>query len=209
MCFFCDSRWHVNARLIRSFSTHGGPMERLFWPTIQNAYDADLAATRGFWICFALALVSAPLSSGGVTISIGISIASYLDLAVFILFSRCSRRSQASLSRGTFHVCYLPVGYRPLFLALPFHFSFLRLICLALLLTNLRAAFLIRKWQQNPLQDDFAHGPTRSNSTLRDKFVDQMPTRVWPWGRVVFYILAAMLIPLECAEMVAILMRHS
>jgi hypothetical protein len=75
----------------------------------------------------------------------------------------------------------------------------------------LRAAFLIqKKWQKDPLRiDDFAYGPTRSNSTFRDKLVDQMPMRVWPWGRSVFYILAAVLIPIECAEVVAILMRHS
>jgi hypothetical protein len=188
-----------------------GVWKSLFWPTIQNAHDADLAATRGFWICFILALVSAPLSSGGVTISIGISIASYLDLAIFIFyFLGAAGVRQASLAAAiSMFVTYL-LGTILYFWLSPFHFSFLRLICLALLLTNLRAAFLIRQWQQEPLrQDDFAYGPTRSNSTLRDKLVDQMPMLVWPWGRVVFYILAAVLIPLECTEMVAILMRHS
>jgi hypothetical protein len=188
-----------------------GLWKGLFWPTIENANDADLAATRGFWICIILAFVSAPLSSGGVSISIGISIASYLDLAIFsFYFLGAIGVRQASLAAAfSMFVTYL-LGTVLYFWLSSFHFSFLRLICLALLLTNMRAAFLIRKWRQDPLrQDDFAYGPTRSNHTLRDKFVDQMPLRVWPWGRVLFYILAAGLIPLECAEMIAILVRHS
>jgi hypothetical protein len=188
-----------------------GLWKSLFWPTIENANDADIAATRGFWICFALALVSAPLNSGGITINIGISIASYLDLAIFLFsFLGAVGVRQASLAAAfsMFAAYLLSTGLY--FWLSPVHFSFLRLICLALLLTNLRAAFLIRRWQQDPLrQDDFAYGPTRSNSTLRDKFVDQMPMRVWPWGRIIFYVLAAVLIPLEFAEMAAILTRHS
>jgi hypothetical protein len=188
-----------------------GLWKGLFWPTIHNANDADLAATRGFWICVALALVTATVSSGGMAISIGMSITSFLDLAIFMFYFLGAigiRQSSLAAALSMFATYLLSTVL--FFWLSPLHFSFIRLVCLALLLTNLRAAFLIRKWQRDPLrQDDFAYGPTRANRTLRDKFVDQMPMRVWPWGRVVFYVLAVVLIPLECTEMAFILLRRS
>jgi hypothetical protein len=188
-----------------------GLWKGLFWPTIQNAQDADLAAIRGFWICFALALVSTPLGSGGLAISIGISIASFLDLAIFLFyFLGAVGVRQASFAAAASMFANYLLSTILFFWLSPLHFSFIRLVCLALLLTNLRAAFLIRKWQMDPQhRDEFAYGPTRMNSTLRDKLVDQMPMRVWPWGRIVFYVLAAVLIPLEGIEIVILLMHHS
>jgi hypothetical protein len=188
-----------------------GLWKGLFWPTIQNANDADLAATRGFWICFALAFVSVAIGSGGMTISIGISITTCLDLAIFMFyFLGAVGVRQASLVAALSMFAVYLLGTILYFWLSPVHFSFIRLVCLALLLTNLRAAFLIRKWRDDPLrQDDFAYGPTRSNETLRDKFVDQMPMRVWPRGQIVFYILAAVLIPIECAAVALIFVRHS
>jgi len=187
-----------------------GLWKGLFWPTIQNANDADLAATRGFWICFTLALTSVVFSSAGMTISIGISITSYLDLAVFVfyLLGAVGVR-QASLTAAISMFATYSLDTVLYFWLSPMHFSFIRLVCLGLLLTNLRAAFLIRRWQKDPLrQDDFAYGPTRSSSTWRDKLVDQMPMRVWPWGRIVFYVLAAVLIPFELAEVALILLHR-
>ena len=188
-----------------------GLWKGLFWPAIENANDADLAATRGFWICIALAIVSAALDSGGETVTIGITIGSFLDLAIlgFYFLGAVGVRQSSLIAALSMFATYLLSTVLYLWLS-PSHFSFIRLICLALLLTNLRAAVLIRKWQKDPLrQDDFTYGPTRSNSTLRDKFVDQMPMRVWPWGKFVFFALAAVLIPFEFTELALILMHHA
>jgi hypothetical protein len=188
-----------------------GLWKSLFWPTIENSHDADLAETRGFWICIALAIVSAALSSGGVRITVGINITSYLDLAIlaFYFLGAVGVRQASLVAALSMFGTYLLSTVLYFWLS-PDHFSFIRLVCLALLLTNLRAAFLIRSWQNDPIrQDEFAYGPTRSNITLRDKFVDQMPMRIWPWGRIIFYTLAAVLIPLECTEVVLILIHHS
>ena len=35
-----------------------GFFKRLFWPTIENAYDVDLIGKQGFWLCLGLALLS-------------------------------------------------------------------------------------------------------------------------------------------------------
>ncbi len=188
-----------------------GLWKGLFWPTIQNAQDADLASTRGFWICFALAFVSGAAGSTHATISVGIDLESCMDWAVFFFyFLGATGVRQGSLTAaGAMFANYL-LGTVLYFRLSPFHFSFLRLIGLALLLTNLRAVLLVRKWQKNPsLEDDAAYEPTRLKVTLRDKLVDQMPTRVWPWGRAVFYALAAILIPLECVGIARLLFHPS
>ena len=159
----------------------------------------------------ALAVVSVALSSGEVTFSIGINIASFLDLAIFAFYflGAVGVRQASLVAALSMFGAYLLSTVLYFWLS-PDHFSFIRLVCLALLLTNLRAAILIRRWQNDPLrQDEFAYGPTRSNTTLRDKFVDQMPMLVWPWGQVVFYILAVALIPLEFTEVALILLHHS
>jgi hypothetical protein len=106
-----------------------GLWKSLFWPTIENANDADIAATRGFWICFALALVSAPLNSGGITINIGISIASYLDLAIFLFYFLGAvgvRQASLAAAFSMFATYLLSTGLY--FWLSPVHFSFLRLI---------------------------------------------------------------------------------
>jgi hypothetical protein len=187
-----------------------GLWKGLFWPTIQNANDADLAATRGFWICVGLAIGTAIFSSLGAANNVGIRTSSVAAVAFFLfyLLGALGVRQASVAAALTMFVMYL-LGTVVYFWFSALHFSFPRLVCLALLLTNLRAAILIRNWQNDPLRkEDFDYGPTRSNLTLRDKFVDQMPMRIWPWGKFVFYILTAVLIPIQCIGLAKILMHH-
>lgn len=187
-----------------------GLWKGLFWPTIHNERDADLAASRGFWVCLVLAFVSSTANSGDLTVVVGLSVGSYLDLAIFLFYflGAVGVRQGSVAASASMFVTYL-LGSVLYFWFSPFHFSFIRLVGTALLLTNLRAAFLIRNWRNDPLrQDDLAYGPTRLNSTWKDRIADQMPTKVWPWGRILFYALAATLIPLECIEMATLIIRH-
>ena len=182
-----------------------GLWKGLFWPSIQNAQDADLAATRGFWLCFALALVI------GVNTNFRLDIRSLSEWALFLFYLLgAAGVRQASVSAAGAMLAAYFLNTVLVFWISPFHFSFLRLIGLALLLTNLRASFLIRRWQTNPQrQEDLAYAPGRQSETWRDKLVDQMPMRVWPWGRAIFYALALALIPLEAFGIVQLLRRSS
>jgi hypothetical protein len=67
-------------------------------------------------------------------------------------------------------------------------FSVVRLIFLALLLANVRGIWLSASFQ--PSESD--PPPVRLNETWRDKLADQWPAAIWPWGRYVFYVLAAL-----------------
>ena len=182
----------------------------LFWPTIQNAQDIDLAATRGFWICFAIAFGSATITGRNVSIEFGLNVENALDLAVFLFYflGAIGVRQTSFAAAAAMLVSYL-LGTILYFWVSPFHFSFFRLVGLALLLTNLRGALLIRKWKSDVRrQEDFEYAPSRQNETWRDKLVDQMPLRVWPLGKAIFYALALALIPLETYG-IAQLIRHS
>jgi hypothetical protein len=55
-----------------------------------------------------------------------------------------------------------------------------------ILLANLRATFLASEWRPAAEGED---RPTRFNETLADKFVDQMPARLWPVLQIPFLIL--------------------
>lgn len=80
----------------------------------------------------------------------------------------------------------------------PFHFSFFRLVGLALLLTDVRARYLMQQWRNDARrQEDLDYAPLRSRESWHDKLPDQMPMWVWPWGKAVFYARAFLLIPLE------------
>src|ERR1019366_6073387 len=77
--------WHGAARIVRSnlvddpmeqgsnspMQTLGlssapqpsdGMFKRLFWPEIANEYDVDLVGQQGFWVCFAVAILSTVVS---------------------------------------------------------------------------------------------------------------------------------------------------
>ncbi len=187
-----------------------GLWKGLFWPTIHNAQDADLAASRGFWICLALAFVSITVSSGSIAFSFGLNLTSYLDIASFFfyLLGAIGVRQESLAAASSMFATYL-FGTVLYFWQSPIHFSFFRLIGTALLLTTLRATILIYQWKRDPLrQEDFTYGPSRLALTWSDRLANQMPSAVWPWGRALFYALAALFLPLECVTLIT-LIAHS
>ena len=188
-----------------------GLFKNLFWPTIQNAQDADLAASRGFWVCFALAFISAPMSSSGATISVGVETADSLDLAIFLyyLLGAMGVRQTSLVASASMFATYLFSSALYFWLSST-HFSLIRLIGIGLLLANLRAALLIRRWSRDPeRRDELEDMTNRSSFTWTDRIANGMPMKVWPWARFAFYPLALLLLSLECYELALIAMHHS
>ena len=188
-----------------------GLWKGLFWPKIQNAEDANLAATRGFWVCLALAFVSAPMGTSGASLTVGVNLASSLDLAVFAfyLLGATGVRQSSIVASAAMVAAYLISSCLYFWLA-PTHFSFFRLIGIALLLATLRAARSIRVWRRDPnRQEEVNDAEERSNSTWTDGIADQLSQYLWPYGRFVFYVLAALLLPLECIELGTLLTHHT
>jgi hypothetical protein len=68
-------------------------------------------------------------------------------------------------------------------------------ICFALILaSNTRAAFLASEWKPAAEGED---RPTRFNDTLTDKYVDQMPQKLWPYLQIPFLVLSIVMLLLE------------
>lgn len=158
-----------------------------------------------------LAFVSVTTNSGSVSLSLGLSIGSLFDLAIFLFYflGAVGARQMSLVASASMFASYL-LGTILYFWLMPTHFSFIRLIGTALLLTNLRAAILISGWNKKTnVGENLADLPTRLSATWTDRIADQMPTAVWPWGRIVFYVLAATLIPLQVVGLVNLLVHHS
>ena len=64
------------------------------------------------------------------------------------------------------------------------------------LLSNVRAAFLASEWK--PSAEDVDR-PTRFSETLADKYIDQMPAKLWPKMQIPFLVLAITMLLLSLA----------
>jgi hypothetical protein len=64
--------------------------------------------------------------------------------------------------------------------------SIFMILFAVVLLSNLRATFLASEWKPAAEGED---QPTRFNETLADKFVDQLPAKLWPILQIPFLIL--------------------
>lgn len=70
------------------------------------------------------------------------------------------------------------------------------IIVAAILLSNVRGAFLASEWRPAGPDED---RPTRFNESFRDKLVDQLPPKVWPIAKVPFFIISALYLVLVFA----------
>jgi hypothetical protein len=170
-------------------------VRRIFWPG-DSAADVDMLGQRGFWICALVGTVSF-----GVFLANGHWVLAVLTLLFFWLGGvgvREHSTSAAVLVAGVFllnQAASLMAGIFPGVIAIG---------STVLLLTNIRGTQIAARWAKRGDQDLF---PERMGDTWRDKLVDQMPARVWPKARVVFFSIAGIYILLAVLGTVA-LARH-
>jgi hypothetical protein len=74
--------------------------------------------------------------------------------------------------------------------------SVLRVILAALLLSNLRAAWIADGWKPD---SEEAVLPPRMNETFGDKLMDQLPKWLWPKIRIPYFIFALVFLALSVA----------
>ena len=158
----------------------------LFWPSVENAWDVDYLGQQGMWICTLVAVSSLifSITSGNVVV-IFIGVLS----ALFYLLGGMGVR-QASLMAAAMVFAVYILG--TLVQAVSFEMrSVLRIIFAAVLLSNLRATFLASQWKPVAEGED---RPMRFSETWSDKFVDQMPAKLWPALQIPFIILGICMI---------------
>ena len=76
------------------------------------------------------------------------------------------------------------------------------LFALALLLSNIRATLLSRRWLRTAAEADGVEDVERGTSTFFDKVANVTPAAVWPKGQYVFYPLGGGLLLLSVLGMI-------
>ncbi|MGA3160483.1 MAG: hypothetical protein ABSC77_04635 [Terracidiphilus sp.] len=178
-----------------------GWLKSLFWPTVENAWDVDYLGQQGFWICFLLAVIQF-----GYSLFTGSPLIILLGFLVGLIYftGGMGVREKCWPAAALIFACYfletLASMFSGLFLSPG---GVLRILLLALLLTNLRATFIASEWKPAAEGEDT---PLRFNESLRDKLVDSWPPKLWPRLQIPFYVLAVLLLILSLLEVIALIL---
>ncbi len=168
-----------------------GRLKSIFWPTVESAWDVDYLGQQGFWICVIVAVfqfVAGALSGNPVALA-----ASAAAALVFIIGAMGVREASWPAAAMVFAFYFAGILYSMALGHLP---GILAIIAAAILLSNVRAAFLASGWRPAAEGED---RPTRFNETLRDRIVDQYPAKDWPILQTPFFALPAILLLLSLA----------
>jgi len=157
-----------------------GRLKSLFWPTIENDNDVDYLTRQGFWLCTIVAGLTLIVS-----LLMGNLAAALLDVLFFFMCGIGIRTGNRIAAICAF-VAYLLTGFVMMKMGVQ-GFSIMRIIGLALLLSNIRATFLAARWVASRTEPP----PVPLTRTFLERFADVMPRKVWPAGQYVFYVLAA------------------
>jgi hypothetical protein len=171
--------------------------KRLFWPTIENQYDLDLVGQQGFWVCFAIGVLSAVVLSFTGQALIGL-----LVCVTYVLGATGVRERSAGAAILIFS-CYFLDRITSIVFGLG-GFGVLAIVSTMLLLANVRATLLARRWRQRPVRenDEPMEAVERATETFAEKFANVYPTFVWPKAKFAFYPLAGLLLLLTVVGMV-------
>ena len=184
-----------------------GMFKRLFWPEIANQYDVDLVGQQGFWVCFAVAVLST-----AILVFTGHALLGGFIGATYFLGALGVRERNIAAAVLIF-VCYLldrMVSVESMVLGLggggP---PLLGIVVTMLLFANVRATILSRRWQAADTPGDVSEMPERSTSSFGDKFANVMPGKLWPRTQYVFFPLACILILISLLGMVGLPMMKN
>jgi hypothetical protein len=144
----------------------------LLWPSIRHETDVDHITRQGFWICFAIAVLS--LIAGA--LQGGVVFGAECYEALFYFLSGVGIRMRSVFAAICVLVAYVLGSF---FVG----FSILRIVVAALLLANARGTWLSAQWRSTQTEPP----PVPMNATLAEKLSDRLPIAVWPWGRYLYY----------------------
>ncbi len=169
-----------------------GRIKSLFWPSIQSSSDVDYLGAQGYWVCAAVGVLS----------SVVLIISDQPIMGTFVLLfyylGGVGVRERSRYAAGCVSVAYLA----DLLASGP---SIVRIVLAALLLSNFRATWIAARWK--PDSEEAASVP-RWSETWTDKFVDKLPTFLWPKVRILYYILSVCCLILAAVGLTIIIHRR-
>jgi hypothetical protein len=177
-----------------------GWLKSIFWPSVENAWDVDYLGRQGFWICLVIAvfqLLVALVTGNPIVLVTGVAAA-----LVFLLGGMGVREGSWPAAALVFAIYFVGLLFTMANGQFP---GFLAVIASALLLSNLRAAFLASEWRPAGEDED---RPTRFNDTLGDKLADQLPAKAWPILQIPFFVIAALVLLLSLAGLAFVLLQR-
>jgi hypothetical protein len=163
-----------------------GWLKSLLWPRVENAWDVDYLGQQGMWICTLVAVSSLIMSfatANVLVIAIGV-----LAALFYLIGGMGVRQANWPAAAMVFALYVLGAIVQIAGGQVP---NIFRIIFTFVLLSNLRAAFLASQWKPLAEGED---RPTRFSETLADKFIDQMPAKLWPILQIPFLILGIALL---------------
>ena len=174
-------------------------LKSLFWPSIDSGADVDYLAVQGFWVCTivgTMSLVFLTLGSHPIT-----------GLLVFLLFhlGGIGVREHNPFA-ATIMLVYYMVDFlaSALFLLNSPGIGVVRIIIIALLLSNVRATWIAAHWKPD---SEEAALPPRFGETFVDKLADRWPAFVWPKVKVLYYIFSVGYLALTVAGLIVTTLR--
>ena len=174
-------------------------LKSLFWPSIDSGADVDYLAVQGFWVCTivgTMSLVFLTLGSHPIT-----------GLLVFLLFhlGGIGVREHNPFAATIMLVYYMvDLLASALFLLNSPGIGVVRIIIIALLLSNVRATWIADHWKPD---SEEAALPPRFGETFVDKLADRWPAFVWPKVKVLYYIFSVGYLALTVAGLIVTTLR--
>ena len=150
-------------------------LQRIFWPS-NHAGEADSLGQQGYWVCLFVGLISA-----GISMFSGHPLIGLLILAFYWLGGVGVREHSVAAA------IIVVLGYISAltFAIATHHFpGFLDIAITVILLGNIRGTYIASSWKAKGDPEAF---PDRMNVTFFDWLVDQLPAKLWPKGRYVFF----------------------
>lgn len=149
-------------------------LKSLFWPSIKTGTDVDYLGAQGYWVCTLVSVLSFVfLVATGQPVS----------AALIFLYYYVGGVGVRERSRYAATVILLMYGMDTLVGP-----GVLRVLILAVLLSNFRATWIAAGWKP---ESEEAILPPRLSETWADKLGDRLPTWLWPKVRIGYYIFSA------------------
>lgn len=170
-------------------------LKSLFWPSIQSGADVDYLAVQGFWVCTivgALSLVFQVLAGNPVTGAV---------LFLLFHFGGIGVREHNPFAAGVMLAYYVIdfLGSVIFVFANSPGIGVVKVIIMALLVSNLRATWIAAGWKPD---SEEAALPPRMGDTVADKFSDKWPAFIWPKVKVLYYIFSFLFLALIVAGLI-------
>jgi hypothetical protein len=175
-------------------------LKSLFWPSIQSGADVDYLAVQGFWVCTIVGIMS--------LVFLALAHQPITGILVFLLFhlGGVGVREHNPFAAAIIFVYYV-VDFMASFIFLLLNspgIGVVRIIIIALLLSNLRATWIAGNWKPD---SEEAALPPRMGETFFDRLVDKWPAFIWPKVKWLYYIFSFAFLVLIVAGLIIRIFR--